>query len=257
MREKIILVTGATSGLGESIVKLLASKGHIVYAGFRKKEKIVGTKSSITFIKLDVTSEKQCKQVVADIFKKEGKIDVLINNAGYTLTGPTDRYLVEDYINLLAVNSVAPYRLMKNVLPYMRRQKFGNIINITSLNGMVSMPNFGLYSSSKFALQSLGEAVRFELEGDGIWVTNIVPGAIAGGKRKIAHKTAREKFLLLRIFLPMVTKDSVAKSISKIIKCSKPPMNVILGRDAKVIVFLKRFLPSILWERLMSYVWNK
>lgn len=254
MKKVVVLVTGTSSGLGKVIAHKLELKKYRVYWGSR--EKIAHPRQ----IKLDVTSDSDCDEAVRKIIKKEGRIDVLVNNAGYSLAGPTTDFSSEDFLKILDTNSVGPFRLIKRVVPYMRKRKSGRIINITSLNGFAALPNFGLYSSSKFALEALGQALRYELVGSGIWITNVAPGAILDEKKdvsKLPHKSAREKFWFLKILLPMITKEAVAQNVIDIIKSPNPPPRVVLGNDAKIVFLLQRYLPDFLWDRLMFFVWNR
>jgi NAD(P)-dependent dehydrogenase (short-subunit alcohol dehydrogenase family) len=174
------------------------------------------------------------------------------------MAGPTSSFTPDDYLNLLDTNAVGAFRLIREVVPHMQKQKSGRIVNITSLNGLVSLPNFGLYSSSKFAFEALGLALRYELAKDGILVTNIAPGAIASpAKFDMPHKSAREKFWLLKILMPMISYEKVAQAINSVLKDDMPPARVLLGADAKITFFLYRFLPISLWDNLMFYIWNK
>lgn len=264
---QVILVSGCSRGLGKLLVETLAARGFVVYAGIRKPEDIEHLRhtwkesySSIYPLKLDITLDKDCQRAVKKIIAKEKHIDVLVNNAGYGLSGPTDRFTSQEYLDILDTNAVGAFRLIREVIPQMRSQKRGQIINITSLNGIVSLPNFGLYSSSKFALEALGLALRQELKKDGIWVSNIAPGAIASKKKfinKPSHVPAREKFWLIRILMPMVTQEEVVRAVEKVINQPKPPAQVILGRDAQITTFLQRFLPQRIWDFLLSFVWQK
>lgn len=259
--KKIILVTGANSHLGVKLVRSLALKGHIVYAGVRDQKKLTVKENLVRPIIFDVTSDQACKIVVEKIIREERGIDVLVNNAAYTLSGPTLEFASREYMDILNTNTIGAFRLIKEVYPYMKNEKSGKIINITSLNGLISFPNFGLYSSSKFAIEALGLSLRYELAKDGIYVTNIAPGAILPDKqnsdKSISHKTAREKFWLLRMLMPMISVDIIAERVAEIIENPFPPARVILGRDAKLTTTLQRLLPFTIWDRMMSLVWNK
>jgi NAD(P)-dependent dehydrogenase (short-subunit alcohol dehydrogenase family) len=255
---KVILITGTSSGLGEVITKILSSQ-NIVYAGARSPDEVpVGT--NIKPIKLDITSEADCKEGVEKIIREEGRIDVVINNAGYGLVGPTTDFSSEDFLKILDTNTVGAFRLIKYVVPHMKKRKEGRIINITSLNGLISLPNFGLYSASKHGLEALGIALRYELIKYGIWVTNLAPGAIYSKEeytKALPHKPAREKFRILYFLMPMVTREQIARKIEELIETPRPPVEVLMGADAKITTFLKRFLPSFAWEYLMNFVWSK
>lgn len=267
MRSKVILVSGCSRGLGKFLAEKLAAENFIIYAGVRKIDEVKllqkTWKSSfpnIFPVKLDVINDEDCRQAVNKIILKEKRLDVLINNAAYTLVGPTDSFSAQEYLDILNTNTVGAFRLIKEVIPQMKKQKFGRIINITSLNGVLSLPNFGLYCSSKFALEALALAFRYELKPEKIWVTNIEPGAIArdGDKeKKLPHVPAREKFWLIRTLMPMVTKEKIAQTAIRVIESSKPPARILLGRDAQITTFLQKFLPQKVWDSLLSFVSEK
>lgn len=259
--KKIVLITGSNSGIGIKLVENLASKGYIVYAGVRSQKSLNAQGNLIRPIMLDISSDQDCKSAIKKIINEEGVIDVLINNAANTLSGASIGFTSQEYLDLLNINAVGAFRLIKEVYPYMKAKKAGKIINITSFNALVSFPNFGLYSSSKFAIEALGLALSYELAKDGICVTNIAPGAIFSNKQNkresISHKTAREKFWIIRLLMPMVTVDSIAKKIEEIIECPSSPPRVVIGRDVKLTTLMQRLLPSTVWDWVMGVVWNK
>ncbi|HET7098877.1 MAG TPA: SDR family NAD(P)-dependent oxidoreductase [Patescibacteria group bacterium] len=256
---KIILVTGASSGLGKAIVTNLSSRGFTVYAGARDLSKLVKGKNIIP-VMLDITIDDSCKKVVEKIIKKDGKIDILINVAGYSLSGPTLDFSSKDFSLILNTNVIGAFRLIKEVVPNMQKRKSGKIINITSMSGLIAFPNFGLYSASKFALEALGKSLGYELAKDHISVTNVAPGAIKSEtevKPLFKHKTAREKFKFLNFLMPMVTKEQISNKVLDIIKDPNPPPSVILGADTKIIYFIQKILPTALWNKLQYFVWNR
>lgn len=258
--KKIVLLTGSSSSLGQELIDKLSANNFIVYAGSRDIKKIVVNNKKVFSVKLDTINDKDCEQIVEKIIKKEGKIDVLINVAGYSISGPTIDFTPQDFLNILNTNVVGAFRLIRQVVPYMKKNKAGKIINITSLSGLVAFPNFGLYSSSKFALEALGLSLSYELAKDNISVTNIAPGAIKSEiveKSKINHKTAREKFKILDFLLSMVTKQEISDRTLQIIENSNPPASVILGTDAKIIYLLHKLLPSYFWNKLQLFIWYR
>ncbi|MBU3957253.1 SDR family oxidoreductase [Patescibacteria group bacterium] len=262
-----ILITGCSRGLGKFLAEFFADKDWVVYAGIRRPEDIKQLKfvwkeshPSIYPIKLDITEEKDCQRVVKKIVANKEQIDVLINNAAYSLTGPTADFTPKEYLDILDTNTVGAFRLIREVVPQMRSQENGRIINITSLNGIIALPNSGLYCSSKFALEALGFAMRYELKKDGVWVTNIAPGAITSERKSVkrnSHLSARKRFWLINKLMPMVTQEKVARAVERVIKDPKPPVRVILGRDTQIITFLQRFLPQRLWDFLISFIWQR
>lgn len=258
--KKVILITGGSSELGKKIVEKFSNDGDIVYMATRNTNKLEVNRNRIRAIKLDITKDGDCKEAVAKIIKREGKLDILVNVAGHSLAGPTLDFTAEDYLSILNINVVGTFRIIQQVVPYMAERKCGRIINITSLSGLVAFPNFGLYSSSKFALEALGLSLRYELAKNNVWITNIAPGAIKSETEKentIPHKTAREKFKFLGSLMPMVTTNKIADKVLEITKMKRPPPSLILGTDAKMIYHLQKFLPSSFWDSLQLFVWNR
>lgn len=269
MMGKTIFVTGCSRGLGKLLAEKLAKKNYLVYAGIRD---LVGSKELITSwkkifpnmkpVKLDVTSDDDCSRVVKQLISKEKRLDVLINVVGYSKSGSLEQFSVQDYKNILDTNAIGTFRLIREVVPLMKSRKSGRIINITSLNGLLALPNFGIYCSSKFALEALGLSLRYELARYNVWVTNVEPGAIYNKDKtekgiKFPHIPVRERFWIFKKLMPMVTEEEVAETIAEVIESPRPPAQVILGRDAQITTFLQRFLPKAVWDRLLRYVWNK
>jgi short-subunit dehydrogenase len=261
-----VLVTGCSSGLGKSIAEYLSTKEYKVFAGMRTINKNLINEwqkmyPGINPVRLDITSNKDCETVVGKIIKKEKRLDVIINNAGYALSGPVQRFLDVEFLSLLNTNVVGAFRLIKIISGHMRRQKYGKIINITSFCGRVALPNFSLYCASKFALEAMGEALYYEFAKENIQVTTIAPGAMTETKNaKIPNKKRawqRDKSLLLRLLMPALPYEKINRKIHAIIQSGSSPKSVLMGRDTSITFFTKRFLPNCIFDRLMFYVWNK
>ncbi|OGM31324.1 hypothetical protein A2803_03980 [Candidatus Woesebacteria bacterium RIFCSPHIGHO2_01_FULL_44_21] len=233
---KIALVTGGTKGLGKAISVRLTGENYRVYALSRNPEPSL---EKVMLIKADVSDEKECETAVKAILKKELRLDLLVNNAG-----------VNDEENILTtfgVNVFGPYFLIKHSLGALKKNR-GRIINITSLNGLVPTPNSSVYSASKHAIEGLGMALSYELEKQGVYVTNIAPGAIYDSNTKpLTHKPLREKFILLKILFPMLTREKVVEAVLSVVKSERPPKRLMLGLDAKVSYFISRMFPD-LWN---------
>ncbi|MEK7570682.1 MAG: SDR family NAD(P)-dependent oxidoreductase [Patescibacteria group bacterium] len=266
--KKVIVISGCSSGLGKYIAEKLESKGNKIFAGIRDEEAIKELSKiwkkegkDITPIKLDVTNDEVCQKAVKKILQHGKRIDVVINNAASVLVGPASEQTSQNFLDILNTNTVGAFRLTKYVLPSMKEQKGGKIINITSLNGILALPNFAMYCSSKFALEALGLAWRYEVARDNIWITSLAPGAIMNPdehkKKKMPHKPAREKFFILKLLMPFLTYEKITNKIESIINQSNPPAEVIMGADAFITSNLQRFLPRNIWDRLVLYVWNK
>lgn len=256
--KKVIFVVGVTSRLGESIAKLFLEKGDIVYGSGRNLKRIPNLKG-LKRIKLDITSDIDVLHAIQTIVTKEKRLDIIINTVGNTLVGPFDNHSTEDIKGLIDTNAIGFFRIVKAVKPFMKKQKGGKIITISSLNGLISFPNFAIYSASKFALFALGQSLYYENKKDNIHVTTISPGAIYSGieTKGMPHTPAREKFFILKALLPMVTVEQIVERIVDIIDLENPPSHIILGRDAYLMSFLSRILPTSLFNRIMLFVWQK
>ena len=189
MNAKTILITGSSSGFGRDTALTLARAGHRVYASMRDaasrnqpKAEALGAeaaaeKLSLTVIDLDVTSMESVTRAVAAVVGQSGRIDVLINNAGYATAGVSEGFSDEQLTHQFDVNVVGMQRTLRAVLPHMRARKDGLVINIGSILGRVTFPFFGIYGASKFAVEALTESYRYELSQFGVEVVLVQPSA--------------------------------------------------------------------------------
>lgn len=257
----VVLITGASSGLGSYLANYLSGHGYCVYAGDRKSENDHLSTDLLHYVRLDVTSDLDCQNAVKTILKEQGRLDVVINNAGVTLKGSSMDYTSDEFIKLLDTNLVGAFRMTKAAHDSLQKSK-GRLINVTSINGFVSMPNFGLYCASKHALEALGLALKHELSPE-IMVTNLAPGAIIkstdtkAASNQGKTKTAREKFPILNYLLPMSNEVQFAAATLKLIESDNPPAHLLVGVDAWVLYNLEKVLPSTLFNKLMSIVWHR
>ncbi len=277
MKEKVILITGASGGIGFSISKLLISQGHKVYATTRKAntDKINELRNlGVNILELDVTSEESCKQCVEELVKKEGKIDVLVNNAGYGSYGPIETVEIDEAKKQLEVNVFGLVRMTKLVLPYMRENKSGKIINISSVAGRVTTYLGGWYHASKYAVEALSNALRMEVKEFGIDVVLIEPGAISSNwgiiaadnlekstKNTVYEKNASHVVNAYRMMYSPKNKmisspDLVAKKVSKAIKASRPKARYAFGVGAKALITLQAILPTRTFDKIMKNMYK-
>ncbi|KEZ93596.1 SDR family oxidoreductase [Nonlabens ulvanivorans] len=174
---KVVLVTGGSSGIGKSISIYLKSKGYTVYGTSRNPGSYPD--SPIDLVAMDVKDPISIEKAVAEIINKEGKIDILINNAGVGITGPVEETPIEEIHGAMDTNFYGPLRVLQAVLPYMRKQQSGRVINITSIAGYMGLPYRGIYSASKGALEIVTEAYRMECAHLNIHFSNVAPGDFA------------------------------------------------------------------------------
>ncbi|MFT5641898.1 MAG: NAD(P)-dependent dehydrogenase (short-subunit alcohol dehydrogenase family), partial [Cyclobacteriaceae bacterium] len=180
MDKRVWLITGCSTGFGRELVKIVAANGEIALGTVRKKEQIGDLESInpdlVKGIVLDVQNQQSIDEAAAMIEAKYGQLDVLVNNAGYGSMGSIEETEEAEIQRQFDVNVFGCVRMMKLALPFMRRQKSGNILNITSIAGLKGFPGVGIYNGSKFALEGIGEALAAETRHIGIHVTNIEPG---------------------------------------------------------------------------------
>ena len=173
-RQKVVLITGASTGIGRATAKLLASKGYQVYGGVRSPERVEPL-PGVELVRVDVRDDASVAAGVEAVLRKAGRIDVLVNNAGYNLVGAVEETSIEQAQALFDTNVFGVLRMMRAVLPAMRRERSGLIINVSSVLGFLPAPFMGLYASSKHAVEGLSESLDHEVRGLGIRVTLVEP----------------------------------------------------------------------------------
>lgn len=259
---KVVLITGGSSGIGKSIGEFLTDSGFTVYGTSRSPEKY--TSSQFPIVGLDVTKPETIHSAVAHVVEKSGKIDVLINNAGVGITGPIEEIPEAEIKNNFETNFFGPINVIKAVLPQMRNQQSGLIINVTSIAGYMGLPYRGIYSASKGALELLTEAFRMELKPFNIKMTNVAPGDfatnIAAGRYHAPvldnspYKETYGKSLELMNEHVDAGKDplEMAKAILAIINTPKPKVHYKVGEFMqKFSIVLKRILPDTFYEKML------
>jgi NAD(P)-dependent dehydrogenase (short-subunit alcohol dehydrogenase family) len=259
---KVVLITGGSSGIGKSIGEYLHSKGFTVYGTSRNPERVTG--SVFPLIALDVRDAESIKQAVASVIAAAGRLDILINNAGVGITGPLEEIPAEEIKNNFETNLFGPIQLMKSVLPQMRSQKSGLIINITSIAGYMGLPYRSIYSASKGALELITEALRMEVKSFGVHITNVAPGDfatnIAAGRyhAPLIKGSAYEVPYGNTLEMMNTHVDSgsnpqqMAEAVYKIIQSPGPKVHYKVGAFLqKFSIVLKRILPDKMYEKML------
>ena len=259
---KVVIITGGSSGIGKSIGEFLQDKGYTVYGTSRNPEKVQNSK--IPLVALDVRDSESIYKAIREVIAKSGRIDVLINNAGVGITGPIEEIPTDEMRNNFETNFFGPIEVMKAVLPQMRSQKSGLIINITSIAGYMGLPYRGIYSASKGALELVTEALRMETKQFGIEITNIAPGDfatnIAAGRyhAPVIKGSAYEKVYGNTLAEMNTHVDSgsnpieMAQAVYVIINTPKPKIHYKVGAFMqKFSVVLKRALPDKVYEKML------
>ena len=268
MKKKVVLITGASSGIGESAAILFHNSGFKVYGAARRVEKMKNLEEKgISTISLDITKEKSVVNCVNTILEKEGSIDVLVNNAGYGSYGAVEDVPLEEARHQFEVNIFGLARLTQLVLPKMRENHFGRIINISSMGGKVYTPFGAWYHATKHALEGWSDSLRFETKPFGIDVVIIEPGGIKtpwgniaaenlektsgkGAYSELAKKTARsmaKMYASNQLSKPEV----IGKAILKAATARKPKYRYVKGYMAKPVIFIRRTFGDKIYERLL------
>ena len=271
MEKKVILLTGASSGIGFDTAAALAQQGHKVYAAARRVEMIEPLRPlGVVPLKMDVTDEASMQSAVQTLLDAEGRIDVLINNAGYGYFGAVENVSMEDAKRQLEVNVFGLARLCQLVLPTMRQQGKGRIINTSSVAGKSVLYYGGWYHVSKYSVEALSDAMRMELKPFGIDVVMIEPGAIQTAWGTIAadhlaessrgtvyEKTAQRMADNMRkiyteghISHPSVVRRAIVRAVNS--RC--PRARYRIGKWSGAIVFFHWLLPAKCWDAMMRMV---
>ena len=266
MKKQVVLITGASSGIGMATARLLQDRGYQVYATARQVEKMKSLgQAGVRLLAMDVTREESMASAVHTILEEAGSIDVLVNNAGYGSYGALEDVPVSEAKYQFEVNIFGLARLIQLVLPSMRRQQSGRIINVSSIGGRIGEPHGAWYHATKFALEGLSDSLRMELRQFGISVVVIQPGAIKtewnGIARqnllKVSGQTAYRDLAQKHIRMlenadqrgsePVV----IARVIEKAIRNPRPNTRYAAGAGAKGILFLRSILSDRAFDQLM------
>ncbi len=268
-----VLITGSNSGIGLATALYLARRGYTVWATMRNVEKsgelraiAESEKLPIEIAQLDVCDDASVKSAVERVLQKSRRIDVLVNNAGYGLRGAVEEVSLDEWKRQFETNFFGVIRVTRAVLPQMRAQRSGAIVNISSVLGRMAIPFSGPYTASKFALEGLTETLRYELALFNIRVVLIEPGFIAtnfqqnaqlaqGAQSENSPYTVFKKASGRRVqsnIYRAAPPEKVAETIYRAITRSAPKLRYPVGRDARLVLPLRRFLPAGLFERMLT-----
>ena len=250
----VVLITGISSGFGLETARLLSQEGHTVYGTVRRE---VEPLPQVHYLKVDVRDPEAVKEAVSQVIHQEGRIDVLVNNAGMGIGGPLEFATEEEVREQMDANFMGLVHFVKAVLPYMRKQGSGKIIALSSIGGLMGLPFQGFYSASKFAIEGYCEALRLETRKMGITVVVVRPGDFSTGFTASRKKTANDEALqVYKTYAESMGKiehdetgglkpQVLAQKISKIIRKKNPRHGyVVASFEQRLSVFLKRILPA-------------
>src|SRR5712691_3760877 len=256
--QPVALVTGASSGIGQATATALTARGFRVFGTSRTP--VPDPALPFALLPLDVRSDASVQDAVQHVLAAAGRIDVLVNNAGYAQLGGIEETSVADVQAQFDTNVFGVLRVTNAVLPIMRRQRAGRIINVSSLLGQVAPPFMGVYAGSKFAVEGLTEALRSELQPFGIHVSLVEPGSVKTNlEGRLAPSTVAEYDAARQAMLNFARQGveqgmdaaDVARAIVGVATAPRPGLRHRVGRVSNVLITLKRLLPEPLFERLL------
>jgi NADP-dependent 3-hydroxy acid dehydrogenase YdfG len=268
-KAKRVLITGCSSGIGHATAEHLAGKGYTVYATARRPESIEDLRGrGCKTLALDVTDEASMKSAVAEV----GTVDALVNNAGYSQSGAAESVPMEDVRRQFETNVFGLLRMCQLVLPGMREQGFGRIVNISSMGGKVVFPGGGLYHATKFAVEALSDAMRFEVEGFGVGVAIVEPGLIRtafgdaavgsiqgatddgpyGDFNAAVAATTAGAYEGPLAKIAGAGPEAVAKTIERAIRARRPRTRYPVTASARLMMAQHAILPDRVWDRVVG-----
>ena len=268
-----VLVTGCSSGIGRATAALLARQGHTVYASARREQSLAELKAAdCRTLALDVTDEQSRRAAVDTVVSEAGAVGALVNNAGYSLSGALETLELDDVRRQFDTNVLGLLRMCQLVLPSMRERGRGRIVNVSSMGANFTFPGGGAYHATKYAVEALSDALRFEVAGFGIGVTVVQPGiirtsfserAVAGVPRPGEHSGPYDEFnrSVAEVTQAVYERGAlarlggepevVAKVIARALTARRPPVRVRVTPSAHVLVAQRRVLPVRVWDRFL------
>jgi len=273
---RAVLVTGCSSGIGRATAERLARRGWTVYASARRLEAIAGLEHvGCRLLQLDVTDDESMRAAVEKVEQDDGAVGVLVNNAGYSQSGAVESVSLDDARRQLETNVLGLVRLTQLVLPGMRRQGWGRVVNVSSMGGRLTFPGGGWYHASKHAVEALSDALRFEVEGFGIDVVVIEPGLIRTGFAEAAVGSIEQDagpYARFNAAVGAATAgayesglartlgggpDSVAKTIQRAVSARRPRTRYRVTPSAGLFISLRRLLPDRAWDAVVGRTYPK
>ena len=270
MPSKAVLITGCSSGIGQATAELLAREGWTVYATARKPETLSDLeRGGCRTLALDVTDETSMTAAVNAVVQAEGAVGVLVNNAGYSQSGAVESVPMEQVRRQFETNVFGLVRMCQLVLPGMREQRWGRIVNLSSMGGRLTFPGGGMYHATKYAVEAISDALRFEVRGFGVEVIVVEPGLIvtkfgetaassvgpdadgpyASFNRDVARATEH-------VYQGPLTKlgggpEVVARTIAGALKADRPKTRYPVTPSARLMMGQRRLMPDRVWDLLM------
>jgi NAD(P)-dependent dehydrogenase (short-subunit alcohol dehydrogenase family) len=270
---RAVLITGCSSGIGWATAERLAKRGWTVYATARDVEALAPLEErGCRLLQLDVTDEGSMRRAVEEVERAEGAVGVLVNNAGYSQSGAVEEAPMEKVRRQFETNVFGLVRMCQLVLPGMRRQGFGRIVNLSSMGGRLTFPGGGFYHATKYAVEAISDALRFEVRGFGVEVVVIEPGLIRTGFARTAvssmddgagahgpyagfeagvARTTRENYERGPLARLGGGPEAVAETVERAISAARPRARYAVTPSAKLLISARTLLPDRAWDLLL------
>lgn len=263
---KVVLVTGVSSGIGRETAQLLAERGFRVFGSARDPRRVDAI-SGVEMLQLDVTDDASATESVQSVLREAGRLDALVNNAGYALAGALEETSLQEAHEQFETNFFGVLRMVNAVLPAMRAQASGRIVNVSSVVGVIPEPYMGIYVASKHALEGYTETLDHEVRQFGIRVSLVEPGFTrtglgANGKTtdRVLGAYAAQREQALAFIQEQVRNGagtrSVAEAIQRALTASSPRLRYRVGRPVRLVIALKWLLPEAVFYRLVRRVFQ-
>jgi NAD(P)-dependent dehydrogenase (short-subunit alcohol dehydrogenase family) len=269
-----VLITGCSSGIGRATAKRLAQRGHVVYASARRLESIADLEADgCRLLALDVTDEASMASAVQAVEAEHGAVGALVNNAGYSQSGAIESVPLDEVRRQFETNAFGLVRMCQLVLPKMREQRSGRIVNISSIGGTLVFPGGGIYHATKYAVEALSDALRFELKGFGIRVVIVEPGIIRtrfaeAVSTALPQTDSADPYASFNAAVEQSTHnayekgtmigrlggepEAVAKVIERAITAKSPKTRYRVTPSARLLIPSRGLMTDRTWDRLMG-----
>lgn len=270
MATKVVLITGCSTGIGHAAARAFLAAGYITVATARRLDAISDlAEAGCMTLQLDVTDSTSCREATNAVLADHGRIDVLVNNAGFSAMGAVEDVTIDEWRAQFETNLFGVVQLVQLVLPHMRRRGSGRIINVGSMGGRVTFPGGGAYHASKYALEAMTDALRFESARHGVQVVLVEPGSVATALADNAgllvlrypdsahqHLNAQMDSKFSTLTRGGASPNKLARVLVRAATARWPRPRYLVGADARTVVPLHQLLPTQVWDAVLRHAFR-